>query len=242
MRSGVRANSPGRIMKTQSLISALPILLAPTLSGVAWADEAPAAKDATATSTEEDTGPKMNLSVPAPTEALQRTDYVHEGFYFRVSVGAGLLSTTLRDRKLDVSDNSTTFALGTDILVGGSPSPGFTFGGGILSDLGFSSNFFDSSGGPSMQFLVGPFFDAFPNNKDGWHLGTMVGGVGASVAESPSTPLFGGGAAAWAGYDLWVAPEWSTGFNLRAGGSHTVAQDASATNFSLQLLISILNH
>jgi hypothetical protein len=229
-------------MKTHSLIPSLSLLVIPALSSPAWAEESPKPASDAPASADEGERPKMNLSVAPPTEPLQRTQYVHEGFYFRVNVGAGFLYTALNDKVLDVSNDSTTFALGTDILVGGSPSPGFVFGGGVLSDLGFTSNFGGNSGGPAMQFLVGPFFDAFPNDKDGWHLGTMVGGVAAAVSESPSTPLFGGGAAAWAGYDLWVAPEWSTGFKLRAAGTHAVAEDASVTNFSAQLLISILSH
>lgn len=223
-------------MKNSFLSWSVPFVLVGLSPASAFSQEATAPA-----TTEKEPTPKMNLSVPPPSEAVQRSDYVHDGFYFRLNVGAGFISTTLHDTVRDDSESSTTFSLGTDILVGGSPSPGFTFGGGVLSDIGFTSDF-GAGGGPVMQFLVGPFFDAFPNDKDGWHLGTMVGGVASSVAESPSTPLFGGGAAAWAGYDLWVAPEWSTGFNLRVAGTHSVAEDATATNFSLQFLISILNH
>ena len=53
-------------------------------------------------------------------------------------------------------------------------------------------------------------------------MGTLLGMSGISLSSdvSPSTFAIGGGGAAWLGYDMWVAPEWSTGFEIRVGGSY----------------------
>jgi len=110
-------------------------------------------------------------------------------------------------------------------------------GGGVVTDMAFAPE------GPVLQLLGGPFFDVHPYAKGGWHLGTMVGFAGGSVAaDDNGGALFGGGASAWGGADIWAAPEWSVGFNLRILGAHIVGADSAATNFSTVLLITVLNH
>lgn len=178
---------------------------------------------------------KMNLTVAPPPAPLQRTDFVHEGLYFRFSAGPGFMTTSVKDKATDSRASATDFSLGSELLIGGSPTPGMTFGGGIQGNLGLSTD-------PTFSYLVGPFFDAFPNNKEGFHLGTMLGFAGAAVSAGPSSTLFGGGLSAFGGYDFWVAPEWSVGLNLRGTGAQLVSADANATNFSLHFLITVLSH
>jgi hypothetical protein len=182
---------------------------------------------------QEEDGQKMNLSVAPPSDPVQRTDYLHEGFYFRFSLGPGIMSTTSKAKGVNDSFNDTGFSLGTELLVGGSPAPGLTIGGGALTDMNFAGS------GPGLNLLAGPFFDAFPDNKGGWHLGGLVG---FDMLAGDGDPLFGGGGGAWVGHDIWVAPEWSTGFNLRLAGSRVGNSNLGATNFSLHFLITVLNH
>lgn len=230
-------------MKT-TILSLLVASGALTVPGLAQAAEPPAPSSDPAEPSsgdeaapeEEPQGPKMHLAMPEPVQHVPRSDYVHNGFYFRAGVGPGFMSTTLRNKDLDSSASRTGFSLGSSLLVGGSPAPGMVFGGGALTDLGFSAG---GEGTPGLHVLAGPFFDAFPNSKGGWHLGTMLGfGVLATDGQS----LLGGGAAAWAGHDIWVAPEWSTGFHLRAAGTHMADANVGATNFSLHLMITVLSH
>lgn len=209
---------------------------------VVWASSALAAEaakenEATASpaATDESPARKMHLAVEPPPAPLQRTDYVHEGFYFRFSAGPGFMTTAVKDKATDDKASSTDFSLGTDLLIGGSPTPGMTFGGGVQGNLGFSTD-------PTFSYLVGPFFDAFPNNKEGFHLGTMLGFAGAALSNGPSSSLFGGGLSAWGGYDIWVAPEWSVGMNLRGTGAQLMSANGTATNFSLHFLITVLSH
>lgn len=178
---------------------------------------------------------KMNLSIASPGAPVQRTDFLHEGFYFRFSGGPGFMTTSVKDKGTDTKASATDFSLGSDLLIGGSPAPGMTFGGGMQGNLALSTD-------PTFSYLVGPFFDAFPNRKQGFHLGTMLGFAGASTSTGPNSSLFGGGLSAWGGYDIWVAPEWSVGFNLRGTGAQLVSSDANATNFSMHFLITVLNH
>lgn len=176
--------------------------------------------------------PKMHLAVAAPDKPVQRTDYVHEGFYFRFGAGPGFMKTTASPKGSGASASDTGFSLGSELLLGGSPAAGMSFGGGALADLAFQ-------GDSAVHLLAGPFFDAFPNNKGGWHLGALVGfGMLAGSGDS----LVGGGGAAWFGHDFWVAPEWSTGLKLRLAGSRVLNSDVGATNFSMHLLVTVLNH
>lgn len=197
------------------------------------AERAPETSSEDASDDGDGDGRKMHLGVAPPPAPTQRTDYLHEGFYFRFGLGPGVMSTTSKVKGSEQSFNDTGFSLGTDLLVGGSPTPGMTIGGGVLTDMNFAGS------GPGLNMMAGPFFDAFPNNKGGWHLGGLVG---FDLLAGDDDPLLGGGGAAWVGHDIWVAPEWSTGFNLRLAGSRVANANLGATNFSLHFLITVLNH
>lgn len=187
---------------------------------------------------------KMNLRVAEPGPPLQRTDYVHEGFYARVAVGPGYQYTNINNKLTDSSAASNSFSLAADLKIGGSPSAGMALGGGILTNLALGTTFDDVSGGAAFNFLVGPFFDAFPDAKEGFHMGTLLGMSGISLSSdvSPSSFAVGGGGAAWIGYDMWVAPEWSTGFDLRVGGSYLAGADVGVSVFHAHFLITVLSH
>jgi hypothetical protein len=193
---------------------------------------------------------KMNLAVAPPAPAIQRTDYVHEGFYLRVNVGPGWMynSMTLKETKETIRSNS--FAFSADLLIGGSLSPGISMGGGILTNLAIDTNFKadsdspTSADGPLFHYIAGPFVDAYPNAKQGLHMGAMLGFASttrATLDSSYGTPL-GGGAAFWVGYDMWVAPEWSVGFNLRGTGAYMTSADASSAAASALFMLDIINH
>ena len=210
--------------KLLALTTALPALLtAPCL----FAQDAEQAPETTAPAPNEEQQPeshrKMNLSVAPPGAALERKAYAHEGFYLRVNVGPGFQYASAG------GSDSTDFAVGTDLLNGGSPAPGMVLGGGALGTIGFR-------GDAGLHYLVGPFFDAFPNNKDGWHLGALLGVSGTTQNSN----VFGGGGSIWAGYDIWVAPEWSAGFLLRGTGTYMGGNGVDMGTFSMVALISVL--
>lgn len=184
--------------------------------------------------------PKMNLTVPPEEAPVQRSAYVHNGFYLRVGVGPSYMYSSLRDKSRDNTTDAHSFAVSADLLVGGSPSPGMTLGGGALVNLAPSASF--AFGKEFLfHFTAGPFFDAFPNNREGFHLGTLLGFSGLSVNEEIGM-LAGGGGAAWLGYDMWVAPEWSAGVHAQLGGSFHGSSDYSAAVFHASLMLTVLRH
>lgn len=232
--------------------SLAPFIVCSLLTTLAAAQEETATDEASpvprpaqeAESADEPPAPKMDLRVAEPGLPLQRTDYVHEGFYTRIAVGPGYQYTNINNKMLDASASSSSFSLGADLLIGGSPSPGIAMGGGVLTNLALGTKFDDVSGGAAFNFLAGPFFDAFPNSKEGFHMGTLVGlsGISLSSDVSPASFAIGGGGAAWLGYDIWVAPEWSTGFEIRVGGSYLAGTDVGVSVFHAHFLIDVLNH
>lgn len=195
---------------------------------------------------------KMDLSAPPPPPARTRQARVHNGFYLRGSFGAGGLWPKLVDRsepedeQVDITGG--TFALSFEALVGASPADGFALGGGVFWAGGTSELSEDGADVTVSSLLVGPFFDAFPDPKDGFHLGAMVGYASHGIHDHPSgvkrTHGFGG--AAWLGYDWWVSNELSAGTVLRFNGALTDGEDGDAklraNSAGLTLLITALYH
>jgi hypothetical protein len=196
---------------------------------------------------------KMHVGVPPPPPKMERNARVHNGFYLRGGLGAGGLWPNLLDRSEDpdaVDFDGGGFVLEFDALVGGSPAPGFAVGGGVFLvsgpvDLSGSGEKFDTN---MTLFMVGPFFDAFPDPKGGWHLGAMLGFAGHRIPDHPSgiesTAGFGG--SAFVGYDWWVSHEISAGAMLKFNGAITNAEENDATlrasSTGLTLMLTALYH
>lgn len=194
---------------------------------------------------------KMDVSVPAPGERVRRSAYVHEGFYLRVNAGPGWQWTSFNDRgALDADLSGNSFALAADVMVGASPSPGIALGLGLLTNTAFDMDLEDRGQDLAQtnagHFIIGPFFDAFPDNRAGWHLGAELGFAMSLFDEDPqlASSAIGGGAAAWVGHDWWVAPEWSTGLMLRVSGAYLFGSedeiDARSTAVTTSLLVTLL--
>ena len=205
----------------------IPLCIA-ALSPVAFAQDAPpppAAPPTIALTAPEqpatpyaEPAPRIDLSTAANGPAVPRTYHVHEGFYLRTSVGFGFYKSSFNDNKrgnTEYSDDGGSMSL--DLLIGGSPSPGVSIGGGLLLDPQFGKQ-----GGVSG--LIGPFIDGFPDVNRGWHLGGEVGlGVQSfrNVNANERQRANGIGGAFWVGYDFWVAGEWAIGPEVRVLGMRT---------------------
>ena len=203
-------------MKTYVLFFAS--LSASAVSAVAWADEPPPAIQLTPQAPAPPPPPRIDLSTAPVAAPVQRTLHYHEGFYLRTSLGFGSYSASYTDNKrknLNFDEDGGSMSI--DLLIGGSPSPGVSIGGGLLLEPLLGNN-----GGFST--LVGPFIDGFPNASRGWHLGGLVGIAGQSfqnVNANDKQTAAGIGGAAWFGYDFWVANEWAIGPQLRMMGMRT---------------------
>lgn len=195
---------------------------------------------------------KMDVSVPPPGPRVRRSAFVHEGFYFRANVGPGWQWTSFNDRgDLNVDLDGNSFAVAVDLMVGASPSPGIALGLGLLTNTGLDMTLELEDGTEVAQtnaghFIIGPFFDAFPDNRAGWHLGAELGFAMSQFENQPAfvDTAFGGGAAAWVGHDWWVAPEWSAGLTFRFSGAYLFGSedelDARSTAITTSLLVSLL--
>jgi hypothetical protein len=197
----------------------------------------------------------IDLGTPAPEPAAGRSYHMHDGFYLRGGFGFGSLGASYDDagaNNIDLSGSG--FALGLDVMVGGSPSRGVAVGGALLTNGAFSAAFDRGgvdAGDRSLGFvLLGPFLDGFPNPRGGWHLGAALGLALVQIEDSAATPTLtntrGFGGAGWFGYDWWVADEFSAGLSLRLGGALTRdardGMDVRAQAFGGTVVISGLYH
>lgn len=193
----------------------------------AAAEPAPAPTPAPAPAPAEQpaTTSKMDFSVAPPPPPLVRRDYMHNGFYVRVSAGPGIGFVGGSG-----SDVEEAFAFGLDAMIGGSPSDGLSIGGAAIT------NVLATGDGGGFQYTVGPFFDAYPNPRHGGHFGAMVGLTGYAGSGDP---MFGAGGSLFGGYDWWVGPNWSSGIMFRGTGGFVTANGQGAFSGSLLALITL---
>ena len=194
---------------------------------------------------------KINLTTAAPSEPVQRSYHLHDGFYARASVGFGSLSASFDDGTPGFDDlTGSGPTMGFDLLFGGSPSPGIAIGGGLLAQGAFSTelerNGYSEDRSLSV-FTIGPFIDGYPSANGGWHFGGLIGLAGVNVEDSSNdgvSKTSGFGGAAFVGYDFWVADEWSVGPLLRFSGTLTRDSDGNvdASTFSTVLSFTALYH
>ena len=194
--------------------------------------------------------PKIDLTTEAPEPPQSRSFRVHDGFYLRGNVGFGWHHAAFEDdTPLNLDISATSFDMGFDLMIGGTPSPGFTIGGALMFNALFAADFEQrgrSAGTRDLGVVIlGPFIDAFPNKKKGWHLGGAVGIVGVQDREA-ERELNGFGAAVWGGHDFWVADEFSIGPFVRFAGTLTRDKEGSDTvkgeTQSITFLVSGLYH
>jgi hypothetical protein len=193
--------------------------------------------------------PGIDLSTPEPGPRVTRKFHNHEGFYLRVAAGLGSwLSANVDSGAAEVSTGGLT--LNYDLLVGGSPAPGFTLGGGVLGGLQMSGDWesdsgVDLSGGDMTTLLIGPFADGHPQPNGGLHFGGLAG-LARVAFDAPGGggdgSALGFGGAFWAGHDVWVAPEWSLGGQLRLDALRATDDDTTVTEVGLTLMFSVLYH
>jgi len=191
-------------------------------------------------------GPTIDLSTPAPPPPTARTYQLHQGFYLRLDAGLGWLFGTADAGGTDITTDG--LALNYDLLIGGSPAPGFSIGAGIIGALQLSGDWETADGGSGgsgdmVTMVIGPFADGFPDAKGGWHFGGIVGLARTSI-EVPNAPdddaEYGVGGAFWAGHDVWVAPEWSIGGLLRLDALRTSKDDVTTTGIGISLMFTVL--
>jgi hypothetical protein len=111
------------------------------------------------------------------------------------------------------------------------------------------------SSGVATHALLGAFIDAFPNPQQGQHFGGMLAlaSLSETTADGASATDYQGGGlglSVFAGYDAWIAREWSLGAMLRLGGVATRGSqsidgqdvDKQGTAYGMSLLVTVVYH
>ena len=203
--------------------------------------------------------PRIYVAQPPPPPPIQRGRHLHDGFYLRMSLGAGALTSEIEFENSPVDGSTLRGGGGAfDLLIGGTPTPGLAIGGGLLIN-GASNADIETEGQSSdtdldLGFgLIGVFVDGFPNPRGGFHVGGLLGGAVFSLTsdEDDDDPLHessGWGGAVWLGYGGFVSSDWSLGAKLRFAGGVTRSEQESdgfedrVRTQSVTLLFSALYH
>lgn len=179
---------------------------------------------------------------------------VHDGFYMRFGSGLAGFDERLSSEDSavyggEIKSRTRGIATVSELALGGTVSKGVVVGGGIYTaDLLASTLRLErgSAGEPPPELdtglrnlvLLAPFIDIYPNPRRGFHVQGALGlaALTASVFGSSATDrskysAIGGGLMLGAGYDWWVADEWSLGVLGRATISIVTGEDESGVRW-----------
>jgi hypothetical protein len=179
---------------------------------------------------QEGAGPVAAVSAeqPAPAKpADNKGARLHDGWYVRLAIGAGGATDKFQYKGLLASvDGKATGGMGVgEIGLGYAIKPGIILGGVLFVEQvskpkvevggqAVSSNVSIGTFG-----LLGPMMDWYVDPKGGFHL---IGALGLASLQMKDTTgaqrdnkPAGGGGVLGAGYELWVADEWSLGLQGR---------------------------
>jgi hypothetical protein len=206
-----------------------------------------------------------------PVQRRLREAYRHNGFYFRIGTGFGVLDERLSSESSatyggEVHGRNRGMAQLGELAIGGTVGEAWVFGGGVYSADLLGSTYKRGNGAlalppteldPELRnvSLIGPFFDWYPNPHRGFHfqgalgLATLTPRVfGDSATERSEYLAVGGGLMLGAGYDVWVDEEWSLGVLARTTAAVSSGRDESDVRWlhvvitSPSLLVTLTYH
>jgi hypothetical protein len=172
----------------------------------------------------------------------------HDGFYLHLDAGLGYLSTSAESRGSEVNFSGVT--LPSALMLGGTVGP-VAIGGGFFGDYAFSPSM-EINGVESeledvslMLVGIGVFADYYVDPHGGLHFQPFVGWGGLSFSSdgnSGGSDPTGLVLALGAGYDWWVADEWSIGVMGRIAYAPLSLNDVSYTTIAPALLATFTYH
>jgi hypothetical protein len=194
-------------------------------------------------------GPPIPADARQTSPPVPRGPYVHDGVFFRVSVGPGLFqgsSGTSPDFR-----SFTAGAVSIDAAVGGSPGRGFVLGAEFQTNRFFSlssSDDIEDGDEPNLSDVsfsvsgLGMFADYYPEPTDGLHFLASIGIGWLDVSRSnnssernPSGVLMGLGG----GYEWFVASNFSLGVLLRGNLGLFSVEEVSVNGSSTSVTVFI---
>jgi hypothetical protein len=201
----------------------------------------------------------------APWAARPAGARTHDGFYFRVANGFGGYDERISSGEGEAEINARNRGIGAlgELALGGTIAPGWVLGGGIYScDLLATTLRNDGAAVPEELdpglrnvSLIGPFVDVYLDPRRGLHLQGAIGLAtltprvfGHAATERSEYLALGAGLMFGAGYDFWIADEWSLGVLARSTLAFVGGEDELAASFrhlvvtSPGLLVTLTYH
>jgi hypothetical protein len=247
-----------------------PPVLAPDPSSVSPAPEASAAPPPPPPPRRREAAEPSSASSSAASTVAQGAEsrssagsapgaFVHEGFYLRVGLGGGYGKTSVQtDRQSQPDVTLDGLGAAFDVWFGWTLAPGLVLGPALSVSSQRSASASvgaRESSAVATHALLGGFVDAYPNPKAGQHFGgtLALASLTETTADGEAGTDYQGagfGLDVFAGYDAWLAAEWSLGAMLRLGGVATrVTQsiggqsvEKQGTAYGASLLVTIVYH
>jgi hypothetical protein len=182
-----------------------------------------------------------------PVQAPPPGYHAHDGFYLRMGLGFGAMSSTFDYQSSAQNDmNVRGGGVGIDLWMGGTLIRGLVVGGALIVNSGDEAKDRVSgltSGLSQTALLV--FVDGFPDPTGGFDLGGGAGFMSTSSPDNSSAPTpktNGLGVAIWGGYTGWVSDNWSLGGLARLGLARTAADGVKSGSLSMIVEFTALYH
>jgi hypothetical protein len=183
-------------------------------------------------------------------ELVRETARWHEGFYFRAGLGFGIFVDRFAGDLGWIDATASGGSGAFELMVGGSLMDGLVLGGGVLVEhvvdpaIEVENVRVEDDVAVGTFVILGPFLDWYPSPAGGFHVQLLLGASRIDIGSDDGSvrddhaPV-GGGVALGAGYDFWIADEWSIGFLGRLSASTMTADDVSHEVFAASLLATV---
>jgi hypothetical protein len=229
------------VMNLRPVVSSL-LLLA---SRTALAQPAPPPPPPPAAATAPPAGAPNYTAPPIPDSSA----HLHDGSYLRMGIGGGWLSlkrsaslsSTLTGEQTFNGDSTIEGGGGAlELDIGGTVGSGVVIAGSLVIQSENSKTLKPDNGadvelgGNLGLLLLGPTVDWYPSPTGGFHFGGTLA-LAVAAAKTPAGSRFenlGGGGVALsllAGYDFWIADQWSLGGMLRLTGGRVHGEATQGT-------------
>jgi hypothetical protein len=177
-----------------------------------------------------------------PTLPLPEDAHVDDGFYLRVALGVGGLTSQDDANGVTNGSSEAVHAGGGafEASIGGGPQRGLVVAGTLFAQAAEFGKVTSNDGSSTLTksaslALLGATLDMYPDPRSGFHFSATMGPAFFTTTDDDAIhrqwhTSAGGGVSTAAGYDWWVADQWSLGFLVRATGARlwgTTSYDAA---------------
>jgi hypothetical protein len=185
--------------------------------------------------------PAASEPLPSPPAGV----HLHDGFFFRIGLGGGHYGFDYYANSGGGYGNVSLGASGvaTDLSFGGTLSH-FVLGGGIWNFSGtptyfgtLSNSTVNGSYGTLTVTMVGPFAIWYPWLDRGWNFEFALAYSAAAASKSSPFPTEASsgatlGSVFGAGYEIWIANQWSLGADIQLRWSPKTPMKGSESGVS----------